>query len=103
MLGTVNYEGLTSLRADEEVEAVEAAMKPTLIRPVRVAAAKLSSKTTWGIDFLHVPALWNQGLNGKDIRVAHLDTGPEPLISTSSENFYLLARYVFFSGLATLF
>lgn len=29
----------------------------------------------WGIDRLRVPALWQLGLSGKGVRVAHLDTG----------------------------
>ncbi len=75
MLGTVNNEGLTGLWADEGVQSVEAAVAPTLVRPVDVRPASLTSQTVWGIDFLHVPALWNQGLSGKNIVVAHLDTG----------------------------
>lgn len=75
MLGTVNREGLAGLRADERVESVKATQQPSLIRPVAVAAASLTTKTTWGIEFLQIPKLWNQGLTGKGVRVGHLDTG----------------------------
>ncbi|MDQ2975677.1 MAG: S8 family serine peptidase [Acidobacteriota bacterium] len=75
MLGTVNRQGLAGLRVDERVESVNATQQPSLIRPVQVAAAKLTTKTTWGIEFLKVPKLWQQGLTGKGIRVGHLDTG----------------------------
>lgn len=77
MLGTVTREGLTGLRSDHRVAKVTAAPQPRLIKPVRVAAAKLATQTTWGIDFLEVPKLWAQGLTGKGIRVAHLDTGAD--------------------------
>jgi subtilisin family serine protease len=30
---------------------------------------------TWGLRRLRVPALWNEGLTGKGIRIGHLDTG----------------------------
>lgn len=77
MLGTVTREGLASLRQDERVEKVTGAPQLRLIRPVRVAAAKLQTQITWGINFLNVPKLWDQGLTGKGVRVAHLDTGAD--------------------------
>jgi subtilisin len=75
MLGNVTREGLAALRADERVDKVVETQEPSLIKPVEVAAAKLTTKTTWGIEFLKVPTLWKQGLSGKGIRVGHLDTG----------------------------
>src|SRR5437763_6602785 len=77
LLGTVTREGLGGLRADERVQAVIGASQPSLIRPVTKAAAKLSTQLTWGIQFLEVPKLWNQGLTGKGVRVGHLDTGAD--------------------------
>lgn len=77
MLGTVTREGLAGLRSDQRVAKVTAAPQPRLIRPVRIAAATLTTQTTWGIEFLEVPKLWAQGLTGKGIRVAHLDTGAD--------------------------
>lgn len=77
MLGTVTRDGLAALRKDDRVEKVTAAPQPRLIRPVRVAAAKLTTNLTWGIRFLDVPKLWSQGLTGKGVRVGHLDTGAD--------------------------
>jgi subtilisin len=77
LLGTVTREGLSGLRADERVQAVIGASQPSLIRPVTKAAAKLSTQITWGINFLQVPKLWDQGLTGKGVRVGHLDTGAD--------------------------
>jgi subtilisin len=59
------------------VKKVIGAPQFSLIRPVASAAAKLSSKNTWGIEFLKVPKLWDQGLSGKGITIGHLDTGAD--------------------------
>ena len=56
MLGTVTREGLQGLRADERVKKVIGAPQFSLIRPVEVAAAKLNSQVTWGIQFLSFKA-----------------------------------------------
>lgn len=77
MLGTVTRAGLAALRSDERVEAVTGAPQFSLIRPQVVAAAALTTKVTWGIDALGIPTLWKQGLSGKGVRVAHLDTGAD--------------------------
>lgn len=45
------------------------------IRPVRVAAAELTRKLTWGLERLKIDELWKQGLTGKGGLVGHLDTG----------------------------
>ena len=90
MLGTVTRQGLAGLRADERVESVNATQQPSLIRPVKVAAAKLTTKTTWGIEFLQVPKLWKEGLTGKGVRVGHLDTGVDgkhPALKTAIASF----------------
>jgi subtilisin family serine protease len=77
MLGTVTREGLQGLRADPRVKKVVGAPQFSLIRPVETAAAKLTTNVTWGIDFLKVPKLWDQGLSGKGTMVGHLDTGAD--------------------------
>ena len=77
LLGTVDQQGLAGLRADERVDQVTGAAQPSLIRPVTMKAAKLSTQLTWGIKFMDVPKLWKQGLTGKGIRVGHLDTGAD--------------------------
>lgn len=73
--GTVDREGLAALRSDPAVSKVAPAPELSLIRPVAMAAATLTTKYTWGLEFLEVPSLWEQGLSGKGVRVAHLDTG----------------------------
>jgi subtilisin len=76
VLGTVDVEGLTTLQASDDVTAICGTPQISLIRPQEVAAAGTPlSKVTWGIEHLGIPALWRQGLTGKNITVAHLDTG----------------------------
>lgn len=90
MLGTVTRDGLKGLKADPRVKKVVGAPQFSLIRPVEKAAAKLATKSTWGIDFLKVPKLWSQGLSGKGIRVGHLDTGADgkhPALKTAISSF----------------
>jgi subtilisin len=90
LLGTVTGQGLASLRADERVDAVLGTQPPSLIKPVKVAAARLTTKTTWGIEFLQIPKLWDQGLTGKGVRVGHLDTGVDgrhPALKTAIVSF----------------
>ncbi|KAA0096008.1 serine protease [Mycolicibacterium sp. P1-18] len=73
--GTVDREGLAALRADPTVRRVTAAPEFSLIRPVAKASAVLPETNTWGLEAMEVPALWAEGLTGKGVRVAHLDTG----------------------------
>jgi subtilisin family serine protease len=75
LLGTVDRDGLAALRADPRVVAVAGAPALSPIRPRRVEAARLVASRTWGIERLRVPALWDQGLSGAGVLVAHLDTG----------------------------
>src|SRR5262245_58166008 len=77
ILGTVDRRGLMALRSDNRVSHVIGAPIIRPIWPERVAAAKLTKKISWGIDYLAVPRLWKEGLTGKSVRVAHLDTGVE--------------------------
>jgi subtilisin family serine protease len=75
--GTVDPDGYKALVKQAGKDA-EVALVPALsiIRPVVTAAASApKSSTTWGIRRLGVPALWKQGLTGKGVLVAHLDTG----------------------------
>ncbi|MBI4586285.1 MAG: S8 family serine peptidase [Planctomycetes bacterium] len=78
VLGTVDRSGYQALRADQErIASVSAAPALSLIRPRRVAAARLTRKVSWGIDSLEVPALWKEGLTGKGVVIGHLDTGAD--------------------------
>src|SRR5262245_28507133 len=74
-LGIVNPSTVNRLEADPRVKEVHLAPQPSLIRPVEVRAAVPKVQPTWGIKRLKVPQLWAQGIKGKGVRVAHLDTG----------------------------
>lgn len=73
--GVVDRAGLAALRADPGVRSVSGAPQMRLIRPTKKHKASLTRKVTWGIDALDVPKLWDEGLTGKGVVVAHLDTG----------------------------
>ena len=75
MLGNVDEQGLAGLIGDARVERVAAAPPISLVRPVRRTAAKLTQTVTWGIRALKVERLWRDGINGRGVRVGHLDTG----------------------------
>ena len=75
VLGTVDHDGLAALRADPEVVQITGAPQLSPIRPNKVRAAKLESATTWGLERLGAPQLWERGLTGKGVLVGHLDTG----------------------------
>ncbi|MEX1253402.1 MAG: S8 family serine peptidase [Dehalococcoidia bacterium] len=74
-LGTVTRTGLAALRRKESVDKVVGAPPLSLIRPQRVASARLTRQITWGIEAMDIPDLWREGLNGKGVLVGHLDTG----------------------------
>jgi subtilisin len=74
--GTVDRAGLAGLRADSKVRSVTAAPMFSLIRPVGVAALVTpAASLTWGLTAIGAQELWDQGLDGTGVRVAHLDTG----------------------------
>lgn len=76
MLGTVDREGLAALQASDTVAAISGSPQISLIRPDRAASVvKPTANVTWGIKALGAPALWRQGLTGRGVKVAHLDTG----------------------------
>jgi subtilisin family serine protease len=74
-LGTVDRDGLAALKAHEDVDRVSGTPQIRLIKPVVRAAATLPDSMTWGIKFLEIKKLWDQGLTGKGVIVGHLDTG----------------------------
>jgi subtilisin len=75
VLGNVDLDGLAALQASPDVVAICGTPSISLIRPERIAAATPKTGVTWGIEHLGVPALWRQGLTGKDVPIGHLDTG----------------------------
>jgi subtilisin family serine protease len=95
MLGTVSRTGLSSLRSDERVESVSGTPQFSLIKPTTVADAALSTKVTWGIGALRVERLWKEGLLGKGVRVAHLDTGADGKHPTLKNAFAAFAEFDF--------
>jgi subtilisin family serine protease len=74
-VGYVDRGGVRGLTADPAVAGVFHADPLSLIRPVRVAAARARARQTWGLRRLGIRALWDQGLTGSGVRVGHLDTG----------------------------
>lgn len=74
-LGYADHDGASALEAHPEVEAVYPGRAVEIVQPVRVAAATLRQRYTWGLRILRIPRLWAQGLTGKGVRVGHLDTG----------------------------
>jgi subtilisin len=101
MLGTVTRAGLAGLRSDARVDTVTGAPQFSLIRPQVVAAAALKTKVTWGIDALGIPTLWKQGLSGKGVRVAHLDTGADGKHPALKNAFADFAEFDFAGQLVT--
>ena len=78
LYGTADRNGISALRAEKGLVAGLSGAPPlSMIRPTRVAAAKLGMKVTWGLQELDAPTLWNQGYTGKGVLVGHLDTGAD--------------------------
>lgn len=77
--GTVTAESAAALDKHDLVERVVDAPVLSLIRPVETGALAVAppASTTWGIQRLRVPELWDQGLTGRGVTVAHLDTGAD--------------------------
>ncbi len=79
MLGTVDPAGFAELTKNGEklgASKIHGAPAMSLIKPeIVVAAAFPTTKLTWGLKAMGVDYLWKQGLTGKGVRVAHLDTG----------------------------
>ncbi|PYS88489.1 MAG: serine protease [Acidobacteria bacterium] len=75
VLGYIDRNAARELDKHGDVKELHHAYQPSLIRPVEVAAAKATTKTTWGLRKLGIEALWKEGLTGKDVAVGHLDTG----------------------------
>jgi subtilisin family serine protease len=77
MYGTVDRQGAAALRAAGEVASLTGSPQLSLIRPTRVAPARLRRKVTWGMEALGIPGLWDEGLTGEGVLVGHLDTGAD--------------------------
>src|SRR5581483_5319309 len=75
VLGTVNAQGLLGLQKDPQIASVTAAPTFSLVRPVRPAATVRLKDLGSGARLLGAPQLWKAGFRGKDVVIAHLDTG----------------------------
>lgn len=79
VLGTVNSDGFKALRTRSGkglVTSVHAAPALRLIRPVQATALMAAPQgLTWGIKAMEADKVWAQGITGKGVLVAHLDTG----------------------------
>jgi subtilisin len=83
-VGTTDRAGHAALLADESVSEVHHAAELELVTPLDVSddgstdapsAGELAAGMTWAISKLDIATLWAQGLTGKGVGVAHLDTG----------------------------
>ncbi|MBY0497456.1 MAG: hypothetical protein K2Y23_24905 [Cyanobacteria bacterium] len=72
VLGTADAEGIAALQASDDVTAICGTPPISLIKPERRAPAPLDATTTWGLEFLGVKRLWDQGLTGEGVRVVGL-------------------------------
>jgi len=96
-LGTVSRVGLQGLRADKQhVANVVGTPQLSMIRPTRVAAAKLTRTYSWGIEALEVRKLWDQGFTGEGILVGHCDTGIDGAHAALKD---AIAKYAVFDDL----
>jgi subtilisin family serine protease len=75
VLGSVDEASYKAVKESDAVRAVAAVPEISLIRPTSSALAAPKAGPTWGIKRLGVPALWKEGLTGKGVLIAHLDTG----------------------------
>lgn len=75
VLATVTEASYQAVKASSDVRAVTPVPEISLIRPTASAVTPPTAGVTWGIKRLRVPELWAQGLSGKGVTVAHLDTG----------------------------
>ncbi len=74
--GTVDRKGWDGLRMEKSAVASLSGAPPVRpIRPMGGQPAGDAPKLSWGISSLGIPNLWKQGLTGKGVRIAHLDTG----------------------------
>jgi subtilisin len=71
--GVMDNRGLKSCQ-ETGIEAYDPQV-PSFIRPVGGRLAMAAGNLTYGLDMLKVESLWSTGVNGKDVRVGHLDTG----------------------------
>jgi subtilisin family serine protease len=95
MVGAVHQDGMAQLARDPRVRYVSSALQFSLIKPretAQAAASKPGKGTTWGIDAMRIPELWDAGLDGSGVTIGHLDTGADgshPALATA------ISAYIF--------
>jgi subtilisin len=78
--GVVDQQGLDTLAEHDATHAMIHAPELQTILPVASnAAGAPPTQATWGLERLKAPALWQKGYTGKNVVVAHLDTGADSL------------------------
>lgn len=82
ILGTVHSDSIDDVKSHPSVQVVHPAVEPELIAPEAnpdagdsPTPAEAAAGMTWALRDLAVPKLWQEGLTGRGVRVAHLDTG----------------------------
>jgi subtilisin len=77
MYGQVSKGGFEKLQG--ALEASDDISGTAPMPPIRglgsIAPAPVAPQIAWGVARINAPALWQQGLSGKGVLVAHLDTG----------------------------
>ncbi|WP_395338584.1 S8 family peptidase [Ningiella sp. W23] len=81
--GAVNETALNKLESNRAVDDIQSVSDSLgLIEPVddedldeRTDDHQEDKEIAWGVERMGAPKLWKQGLTGKDILVAHMDTG----------------------------
>lgn len=78
LYGAVDQTGLAALEGHDAVASVSDAPQLSLIRPVATASVSAPPPgPTWGLKRLRVPELWDQGITGMGVVIAHIDTGAD--------------------------
>jgi subtilisin len=74
--GVVDQKGLDKLIEHDATHSLHHAPDHNVIKPVMLNAVDSPPPgETWGLQFLNVAAVWQQGYTGRNIVVAHLDSG----------------------------
>ena len=75
VIGYVDPAGARDLDARDDVREVHPPAQLELVAPAASAPATPAPGLDWGLEAIGIPDLWSQGLTGKGVGVAHLDTG----------------------------
>ena len=74
--GVVDQQGLDRLMDHEAIHSLHYLPELSIIRPVETNdVGAVTSGPTWGLKFINVDEVWKKGYTGKNVVVAHLDSG----------------------------